>query len=189
MPSNPYLETSTNFSLPSTLADGKGRTSLVVCAWLLYKKYYSQLEDAQRFFYDQLNQNKSKATIEPDTNHNLLQTPSQLRYLKYFEQLVSAGMQRPKERSLQLHEIRISCLIGLGQGNGSDLYCVFQINQFEQFHMNFFQVSSLASSFQTLKFKVTRSRLDDLQGHLNTSQISNIIESFPISLSETFSLP
>lgn len=125
----------------------------MVCAWLLYKKYYSRLEDAQRFFCEQLNQSKSKTTTvtEPNASPNLLQTPSQLRYLKYFEQLVSASMQRPKEQCLQLHEIRISCLIGLGQGNGSDLYCVFQINQFEQFHMNFFQVRSLPFCFTAKK--------------------------------------
>ena len=55
-------------------------------------------------------------------------------------------MERPKEQSLQLYEIRISSLIGLGQGNGSDLYCVFQINQFEQFHMNFFQVRTFVEA-------------------------------------------
>lgn len=115
---------------------------MVVCAWLLYKKYFDKLEDAQRFFYEQICMSKSRTNnleLNP-SSYNLLQTPSQLRYLKYFEQLVNANMQRPKERSLHLSELRISSLIGIGQGNGSDLYCVFQINQFEQFHMNFFQV-------------------------------------------------
>lgn len=78
--------------------------------------------------------------LDTNLNYNLLQTPSQFRYLKYFEQLVNSNMEQSKERSFQLNEMRISSLIGLGQGNGSDLYCVFQINQFEQFHMNFFQV-------------------------------------------------
>lgn len=118
---------------------------MVVCAWLIYKKYFDNVDDAQHFFYEQLSLSKSRAnTLELNpSNYNLLQTPSQLRYLKYFERLVKSNMERPKERSLHLNEIRISSLIGIGQGNGSDLYCVFQINQFEQFHMNFFQVCTI----------------------------------------------
>lgn len=56
---------------------GKGRTGLMICAWMLFSKEWSTANDALTFYAAMRTYNKKGVTI-----------PSQIRYVHYFEETV-----------------------------------------------------------------------------------------------------
>eukprot|EP01087_Luapelamoeba_hula_P016849 TRINITY_DN5217_c0_g1_i2.p1 TRINITY_DN5217_c0_g1~~TRINITY_DN5217_c0_g1_i2.p1 ORF type:complete len:381 (-),score=66.21 TRINITY_DN5217_c0_g1_i2:104-1246(-) len=59
---------------------GKGRTGLMICCWLLYIKDWERADDAMKFYAAARTFNQKGVTI-----------PSQIRYIRYFEQCMRIG--------------------------------------------------------------------------------------------------
>jgi phosphatidylinositol-3,4,5-trisphosphate 3-phosphatase/dual-specificity protein phosphatase PTEN len=64
---------------------GKGRTGLMICAWLVYNKDWKNADDAMKYYALARTNNQKGVTI-----------PSQIRYIRYFhESLESLGWENP----------------------------------------------------------------------------------------------
>jgi PTEN phosphatase family protein len=99
---------------------GKGRTGTMICAWLMYSKSetFKDSKDVLDFFGNQ----RTDKSI--GTKYQGVETPSQGRYIDYFNQVLTEfGGRIPTPKRLALKEIRIQALAGVGSGDGSDLTC------------------------------------------------------------------
>lgn len=68
---------------------GKGRTGLMICAYLLFCKYYTNPTDAMSFYAAMRTYNQKGVTI-----------PSQIRYIRYFAHRMLKGMPAPQTYQL-----------------------------------------------------------------------------------------
>ncbi len=96
---------------------GRGRTGVVICAYLLYAKLASTADDALLLFAT-----KRAHNVKGVTN------PSQVRAVHYFERLLKEyrWMDRPfpDNTVLSLHHVRITTVPQLNATGGCDLYFV-----------------------------------------------------------------
>ncbi|KAJ8028289.1 Phosphatidylinositol 3,4,5-trisphosphate 3-phosphatase TPTE2 [Holothuria leucospilota] len=101
---------------------GKGRTGLMVSCWLLESGYYHTAEECLKHFGDR------RTDYEEGSKFQGVQTPSQGRFVHYYEQLKhNYGGVIPKPRKLKLESIKLEHLSGIGKGDGRDMsfkvYC------------------------------------------------------------------
>jgi PTEN phosphatase family protein len=111
---------------------GKGRTGTMICAWLIFNKQFDDSKDVLEYFGEQ----RTDKTI--GTKYQGVETPSQARYVEYFNQVLHQmdGVIPPR-KNLALKKIKICSLIGVGAGDGSDLTCQVYIDRETMFTLDF----------------------------------------------------
>eukprot|EP00960_Hanusia_phi_P014838 439519-Hanusia_phi.AAC.1 len=81
-----YLEDDTNHVIAVHCKNGKGRTAVMVCAWLIYCKFSQNVNDAMEWFaWKRL---RKSSLLQADEQ---ILTPSQLRYLNYVQVMCENG--------------------------------------------------------------------------------------------------
>lgn len=95
---------------------GKGRTGLMICAYLLHRRLYTTADDVLKYYGSQRTLDTKGVTI-----------PSQKRYVDYYAAMVSEGLQYNPVK-MYLTSIVIDPLpqLGLGQHEG---YIQFEVRQ------------------------------------------------------------
>lgn len=78
---------------------GKGRTGIMVCSYLVYKRLCSSAEEAMALFGERRTTDNKGVTI-----------PSQRRYIEYFYRVWKAGLLLPQPKALRLLSLRVSGL-------------------------------------------------------------------------------
>jgi len=100
---------------------GKGRTGTMICVWLVEAGIFSTATQSLDYF----------GSRRTDTNVSQkfqgVETPSQSRYVGYFEMMMNNGGQLPGTRPLTITQITITGIMYIGQGNGDDFW--FNIDQ------------------------------------------------------------
>lgn len=101
---------------------GKGRTGTMICMLLVENRLFESAQASLEYF----------ANVRTDrtvgTKFQGVETPSQSRYVEYFEVVKdSHGGDVPEEVPLKVSSVRIYSLSGVGAGTGKDFSCeVFQ---------------------------------------------------------------
>merc|ERR1719219_1868153 len=95
---------------------GKGRTGTMICVWLIESGVFSSAALSLDYFGNR----------RTDTNVSKkfqgVETPSQSRYVGYYEVMKNNGRLLPDETRLKLTEIHISGMMYMGKGDGSDFW-------------------------------------------------------------------
>ncbi|CAD7702647.1 unnamed protein product [Ostreobium quekettii] len=78
---------------------GKGRTGIMVCSYLVYKRLCCSAEEAMSLFGEKRTVNNKGVTI-----------PSQRRYIEYFYRVWKDGLHLPQPKALRLMSLRVSGL-------------------------------------------------------------------------------
>ncbi|XP_071846580.1 phosphatidylinositol 3,4,5-trisphosphate 3-phosphatase TPTE2-like [Apostichopus japonicus] len=95
---------------------GKGRTGLMISCWLLENGLYRTAEECLKHFGDR------RTDYEEGSKFQGVQTPSQGRYVNYYEKLKHEYDGKiPPPRKLKLRSIKLEKLSGIGKGDGRDL--------------------------------------------------------------------
>ncbi|CAB4055302.1 TPTE [Lepeophtheirus salmonis] len=101
---------------------GKGRTGTMICVWLVESGVFTSADQSLDYF----------GSRRTDTNVSKkfqgVETPSQSRYVRYFELMkTTMGGRIPEPRPLLLKEFTISGMSYVGAGDGSDFW--FSVDQ------------------------------------------------------------
>ena len=111
---------------------GKGRTGTMICTWLIANGQFADSKGVLDFFGDQ------RSDYTYSKKYQGVETPSQGRYVDYFNKVWNSMDRKiPPPRQLQLKQIKITSLIGIGPGDGSDLSCQIEIDRQTKFDMDF----------------------------------------------------
>ncbi|XP_038950664.1 phosphatidylinositol-3,4,5-trisphosphate 3-phosphatase TPTE2 isoform X2 [Rattus norvegicus] len=95
---------------------GKGRTGTMVCACLIASEIVLNAK-ASLYFFGERRTDKSNSS-----KFQGVETPSQNRYVKYFEKLkTSYQLTLPPKKVLVIKRFTVYSIHGVGKGNGSDL--------------------------------------------------------------------
>lgn len=104
---------------------GKGRTGTMISSWLVRAGLFLGANESLAYFSDRRT-DKSRGT-----KCQGVQTPSQSRYVLYYERLLThLGGDLPPPTSLRLKKITLLGLFGVGKGDGTDWQ--FEILQFDE---------------------------------------------------------
>ena len=97
---------------------GKGRTGTMICVWLIESGVFSSAANSLDYFGNR----------RTDTNVSKkfqgVETPSQSRYVGYYEWVKNNDRQLPAAVPLKLTEIKITGMMFMGRGDGSDFWVV-----------------------------------------------------------------
>lgn len=97
---------------------GKGRTGTMICVWLIESGVFSSAANSLDYFGNR----------RTDTNVSKkfqgVETPSQSRYVGYYEWVKNHDRQLPPEVPVRLTEIKVTGLMYCGRGDGSDFWVV-----------------------------------------------------------------
>ena len=95
---------------------GKGRTGTMICIWLIESGVFSSATNSLDYFGNR----------RTDTNVSKkfqgVETPSQSRYVGYYETVKNRGRILPDKIPLKLTEITITGMMFVGKGDGSDFW-------------------------------------------------------------------
>ena len=95
---------------------GKGRTGTMICTWLIESGVFTSAANSLDYFGNR----------RTDTNVSKkfqgVETPSQSRYVGYYEWMKNNGGQLPEKVGLRISEVVITGMMYLGAGNGSDFW-------------------------------------------------------------------
>jgi len=95
---------------------GKGRTGTMICVWLIESGVFSSAALSLDYFGNR----------RTDTNVSQkfqgVETPSQSRYVGYYEWVKNNGKVMPESVPLRITEIIITGMMYMGQGDGSDFW-------------------------------------------------------------------
>jgi PTEN phosphatase family protein len=92
---------------------GKGRTGTMICVWLIESGVFSAADSLDYFGHRRTDTNVSK-------KFQGVETPSQSRYVAYYERVKNNGRQLLPATPLRIREIVISGMMYVGNGTGSD---------------------------------------------------------------------
>jgi PTEN phosphatase family protein len=93
---------------------GKGRTGTMICVWLIESGVFSSATGSLDYFgHRRTDTNVSK-------KFQGVETPSQSRYVGYYETVKNNGRRLPPPRPLRITEIVITGMMYVGNGDGSD---------------------------------------------------------------------
>jgi len=95
---------------------GKGRTGTMICVWLIESGVFTSAALSLDYFGNR----------RTDTNVSKkfqgVETPSQSRYVGYYEWVKSNNMQLPAKVPVRLTEITLTGVMFMGKGDGSDFW-------------------------------------------------------------------
>lgn len=95
---------------------GKGRTGTIICVWLIDCGLFHDAKDVLEYFGDR------RTDLTVGKMFQGVQTPSQSRYVGYFQKLKQEYCGNlPEKKQLNLISIKIIAIKGVGNGDGSDL--------------------------------------------------------------------
>ncbi|KAL1773103.1 phosphatidylinositol 3,4,5-trisphosphate 3-phosphatase TPTE2-like [Sigmodon hispidus] len=95
---------------------GKGRTGTMVCAFLLASEVVLNAKESLYFFGERRTDKASSSKFQG------IETPSQNRYVKYFEKLkISYQWTLPSKKILVIKRFIVYSIHGVGKGDGHDL--------------------------------------------------------------------
>uniref|UniRef100_H3AHA4 Transmembrane phosphatase with tensin homology n=1 Tax=Latimeria chalumnae TaxID=7897 RepID=H3AHA4_LATCH len=95
---------------------GKGRTGTMICTWLIDSDQFESAKESLDYFGER------RTDTSVSSKFQGVETPSQSRYVGYYEIMKAQNRQLPPEKNLTIKSIRIhSILAGVGRSNGSDL--------------------------------------------------------------------
>uniref|UniRef100_H0XWX4 Phosphatidylinositol-3,4,5-trisphosphate 3-phosphatase n=1 Tax=Otolemur garnettii TaxID=30611 RepID=H0XWX4_OTOGA len=95
---------------------GKGRTGTMVCVSLIAREIFSTAEDSLYYFGERRTDKTSSSKFQG------VETPSQNRYVGYFEQVKNTYQWNlPPRKMLLIKKVIIYSIHGVGKGNGYDL--------------------------------------------------------------------
>ncbi|CAN8032948.1 unnamed protein product [Ixodes persulcatus] len=111
---------------------GKGRTGTMICMLLVHNGLFESAEASLEYFGNV----RTDKTV--GTKFQGVETPSQNRYVEYFEEVKEKhDGQVPEEIPQKVSEIRIYKLSGLGRGTGTDFSCEVFEGRTKVFEMDF----------------------------------------------------
>ncbi|XP_038061592.1 phosphatidylinositol 3,4,5-trisphosphate 3-phosphatase and dual-specificity protein phosphatase PTEN-like [Patiria miniata] len=93
---------------------GKGRTGVMICAYMLHRGLYKTAEEAHQHYASARTMNGKGVTI-----------PSQKRYVEYYGQLIGKQLEY-KPTTLLLRKIHLETIPIIGGGNFTPSFTVFQ---------------------------------------------------------------
>ena len=95
---------------------GKGRTGTMICVWLIESGVFSSAANSLDYFGNR----------RTDTNVSKkfqgVETPSQSRYVGYYEWVKNNSRELPEETPVKITEILIKGMMYMGAGDGSDFW-------------------------------------------------------------------
>ncbi|KAK3099855.1 hypothetical protein FSP39_010806 [Pinctada imbricata] len=95
---------------------GKGRTGTMICTWLVDCQMFEEAEKSLDYFGNR------RTDLQVGTTFQGVETPSQSRFVKYYEDVVNKlNRELPEKVELQLLQINITGIKTVGLGNGKDL--------------------------------------------------------------------
>ncbi|XP_028638703.1 phosphatidylinositol 3,4,5-trisphosphate 3-phosphatase TPTE2-like [Grammomys surdaster] len=95
---------------------GKGRTGTMVCACLIASEIVLNARESLYFFGERRTDKSNSSKFQG------IETPSQNRYVKYFEKLkINYQLTLPPKKTLVIKRFVVYSIHGVGKGNGSDL--------------------------------------------------------------------
>jgi len=95
---------------------GKGRTGTMICVWLIESGVFSSAANSLDYFGNR------RTDTNVSTKFQGVETPSQSRYVGYYEWVKNNDRQLPLEVPLTLTEIKIRGMMYMGRGDGSDFW-------------------------------------------------------------------
>ncbi|CAG0913123.1 unnamed protein product [Notodromas monacha] len=93
---------------------GKGRTGTMICVWLIRAGMLKDAASSLHYFSER------RTDLNVSTKFQGVETPSQCRFVGYFEKVNSAGLVLPRPAVLRVDSLIITGLAGVGKGNGLD---------------------------------------------------------------------
>jgi len=95
---------------------GKGRTGTMICVWLIESGVFTSAALSLDYFGNR------RTDTNVSTKFQGVETPSQSRYVGYYEWVKNNGRMLPESVPLKITEIIITGMMYLGQGDGSDFW-------------------------------------------------------------------
>lgn len=99
---------------------GKGRTGTMICVFLIDLGKFKDAEHCLGFFGDRRTDKNVASKFQG------VETPSQSRYVGYYEQVVRAGRVVPPEKPMIVTRITLKGMHSVGVGDGSELFFTLQ---------------------------------------------------------------
>jgi len=93
---------------------GKGRTGTMICVWLIESGVFTSAALSLDYFGNR------RTDTNVSSKFQGVETPSQSRYVAYYEKMKSNGRVLPEAVPLMLTQIQITGLMYCGRGDGSD---------------------------------------------------------------------
>ncbi|KAM3851981.1 phosphatidylinositol 3,4,5-trisphosphate 3-phosphatase TPTE2-like [Vipera latastei] len=94
---------------------GKGRTGTMICIWLIDTGLFKTAQESLEYF------GKRRTDETASTKFQGVETPSQSRYVEYYEILKSEyNLILPPEKLFRIKCIKLYAIQGVGKGNGTD---------------------------------------------------------------------
>jgi len=95
---------------------GKGRTGTMICTWLIESGQFSEATETLNYF------GSRRTDLSVGKTFQGVETPSQSRYVGYFEKIKQKfDGKYPPEQKLLLESVEISGITSVGRGDGGDL--------------------------------------------------------------------
>ncbi|XP_042229285.1 phosphatidylinositol 3,4,5-trisphosphate 3-phosphatase TPTE2-like isoform X1 [Homarus americanus] len=99
---------------------GKGRTGTMICVFLIDLGIFRDAEHCLGYFGDRRTDKNVASKFQG------VETPSQSRYVGYYEHVVRAGGQLPPETPMVITRITLRGMHSVGAGDGSEFYFTVQ---------------------------------------------------------------
>ncbi|XP_046450372.1 phosphatidylinositol 3,4,5-trisphosphate 3-phosphatase TPTE2-like isoform X2 [Daphnia pulex] len=109
-----WLESDPNNVIAVHCKGGKGRTGTMICVWLVEAELFLKAEDSLVYFGSRRTDTRYGHSFQG------VETPSQCRYVHYYERIKENGGDLPPDKKVHLRKIRMEGISQLGKGDGSD---------------------------------------------------------------------
>lgn len=116
---------------------GKGRTGTMICVYLVDNGLFSTAEDSLSFF------GSRRTDLSQGNSFQGVETPSQCRYVGYYEAIRNHKHRLPNEVEMTLRSIRIWGMASVGKGDGSDITLLIESPEEGKLYENRFGKGSL----------------------------------------------